>query len=103
MSDPTNPQAEPRREPPPPGSPAPAPPTLASAGPSSTGHRRERDPVRAAARFVLTAAVRGRRTSGGPWGEAVLAEFGETHGRWQAVRWAAGGLRTAWRERRQRI
>ena len=81
MSDPTNPQA----------------------GPSSTGHRRERDPVRAAARFVLTVAVRGRRTSGGPWGEAVLAEFGETRGRWQAVRWTAGGLRTAWRERRQRI
>jgi signal peptidase I len=65
--------------------------------------RRERDPVRAAARFVLAAAVRGRRTRGGPWGEAVLAEFGQTRGRWQAVRWAAGGLRTVWRERRQRI
>jgi signal peptidase I len=66
-------------------------------------HRRERDPVRVAARLVLTVAVRGRRTSGGPWGEAVLAEFGETRGRWQAVRWAAGGLRAVWRERRQRI
>ncbi|GIJ75496.1 signal peptidase I [Virgisporangium ochraceum] len=62
-----------------------------------------RDPVRAVARFVLTVAVRGRRASGGPWGEAVLAEFGETRGRWQAVRWAVGGLRTVWRERRQRI
>ncbi|GIJ61238.1 hypothetical protein Vau01_087540 [Virgisporangium aurantiacum] len=76
---------------------------LEPAGPSSTARPRERDPVRAAARFVLTVAVRGRRTRGGPWGEAVLAEFGETRGRWQAIRWAAGGLRTAWRERRQRV
>ena len=78
-------------------------PVLPMLAPSPTAHPRERDPVRAAARFVLTVAVRGRRTRGGPWGEAVLAEFGETRGRWQAVRWAAGGLRTAWRERRQRV
>jgi signal peptidase I len=65
--------------------------------------RRDRDPVRAVARFVLTAAVRGRRARGGPWGEAVLAELDEIRGRWQAVRWAAGGLRTVWRERRRRI
>jgi len=45
-------------------------------------------------------AVRGRRDRGGPWGEAVLAEFGETRGRWEAVRWSAGGIRAALRERR---
>ena len=52
---------------------------------------------------VLLRAVRGRRERGGEWGEAVLAEFGETRGGWQAVRWAAGGLRTVWQERRRRV
>jgi signal peptidase I len=60
------------------------------------------DPVRAFARAVLAAAVRGRRDRGGPWGEAVLAEFSQTTGRWEAVRWAAGGLRAVWHERRAR-
>jgi signal peptidase I len=55
--------------------------------------------VRRAAGFGLRVAVRGRRARGGPWGEAVLAEFAQTSGRWQAVRWAAGGIRTAVRER----
>ncbi|WP_306204060.1 signal peptidase I [Actinoplanes sp. RD1] len=59
--------------------------------------------VRRAARGVLVAAVRGRRERGGEWGEAVLAEFGETRGDREAVRWAAGGLRTVWRERRRRV
>jgi signal peptidase I len=59
--------------------------------------------MRRAARAVLTAAVRGRRGQGGPWGEAALAEFDETTGRWEAVRWAAGGLRAVWHERRAKI
>ncbi|GLH99191.1 signal peptidase I [Phytohabitans aurantiacus] len=55
--------------------------------------------VRRMAGFGLRLAVRGRRARGGPWGEAALAEFAQTSGRWQAVRWAAGGIRTALRER----
>ena len=58
--------------------------------------------VRRVAYGVLAAAVRGRRERGGDWGEAVLAEFAETTGDREAVRWAAGGLRTVWRERRAR-
>lgn len=42
------------------------------------------DVVRRLARFALTVAVRGRRDSGGPWGEAALAEFGQTRERWEA-------------------
>jgi hypothetical protein len=34
---------------------------------------------------------------------AALAEFDQTAGRWEAVRWAAGGLRAVWHERRARI
>ena len=59
--------------------------------------------MRRAARAVLVAAVRGRRARGGPWGEAALAEFDQTIGSWEAVRWAAGGLRAVWHERRARI
>jgi len=59
--------------------------------------------MRRVARAVLVAAVRGRRDRGGPWGEAALAEFGQTTGRWEAVRWAAGGLRAVWHERRTKI
>jgi len=59
--------------------------------------------MRRAARAVLVAAVRGRRERGGPWGEAVLAEFDRTNGRWEALRWAAGGLRAVWHERRARV
>ena len=44
--------------------------------------------------------MRGRRPHGGTWGEAILREFEETSGSWDAVRWAASGLRVAWRERR---
>ncbi|WP_033338548.1 signal peptidase I [Catenuloplanes japonicus] len=58
--------------------------------------------IRRLAAKTLTMAVRGRKEHGGEWGEAVLAEFGETTGTWEAVRWAAGGLRTVWRERRGR-
>ncbi|MEV4702866.1 signal peptidase I [Actinoplanes sp. NPDC049316] len=58
--------------------------------------------LRRVAYAVLARAVRGRRERGGEWGEAALAEFGETRGDWEAVRWAAGGLRTVWRERRRR-
>jgi signal peptidase I len=59
--------------------------------------------MRRVARAVLAAAVRGRRDRGGPWGEAALAEFDQTTGRWEAVRWAAGGLRAVWQERRAKI
>jgi signal peptidase I len=48
---------------------------------------------------VLTAAVRGRKERGGPWGEAVLAEFDQTAGTAAALWWAAGGLRVAISER----
>ncbi len=59
--------------------------------------------MRRVARAVLVAAVRGRRERGGPWGEAVLAEFHQTGGRWEALRWAGGGLRVVWHERRARV
>lgn len=59
--------------------------------------------MRRAARAILVAAVRGRGERGGPWGEAALAEFDQTDGRWEALRWAAGGLRAVWHERRARI
>jgi len=59
--------------------------------------------VRRLAQAVLTLAVRGRRERGGDWGEALLAEFAETRGDWEAVRWAASGLRAVWHERRQRV
>jgi signal peptidase I len=52
---------------------------------------------------VLVAAVRGRRDRGGDWGEAVLAEFAETSGTREAMRWALGGLRVVWHERRRRV
>ena len=56
---------------------------------TSTMHRADTDLVRAISRAVLVAAVRGRRARGGPWGEAVLAEFDQTTGRWEAIRWTA--------------
>jgi signal peptidase I len=59
--------------------------------------------MRRAARTVLVAAVRGGRDRGRPWGEAALAEFDQTTGRWEAVRWAAGGLRAVWHEHRAKI
>jgi signal peptidase I len=59
-------------------------------------------PIRRLAYAVLVAAVRGRRDRGGDWGEAVLAEFAETNGDLEAVRWTLGGLRAAWHERRRR-
>src|ERR1700754_2719720 len=57
------------------------------------------DPLGDLAGVLLARVVRGRRERGGPWGEAVLAELGQTRG-WGAVRWAAGGVRAALRERR---
>ncbi len=62
---------------------------------------RDADALRDLARTVLTVVVRGRQETGGPWGEAVLAELDQARG-WAAVRWAAGGIRTALRERRAR-
>lgn len=55
--------------------------------------------MRSLAHRALKLAVRGRRERGGPWGEAVLAEFDQTAGTAAALRWAAGGLRVAMRER----
>lgn len=43
---------------------------------------------------ILKIAVTGK-----PWGEAVLAEFDQTTGTWAALRWTAGGLWVAVRER----
>lgn len=51
---------------------------------------------------LLSLAVRGRRTYGTDWGEALLREFAETTGTWEALSWTAGGIRTVWRERRHR-
>jgi signal peptidase I len=73
---------------------APAP----TAAPEQSG-----DLVRRIAYAVLVAAVRGRHERGGPWGEAVLGEFHRTAGGWESVRWAAGGLRAVWQERRNRV
>jgi signal peptidase I len=70
---------------------------------TSTPTRTGDDLVRRIARAVLTVAVRGRRERGGPWGEAVLGEFDHAAGTWEAVRWAAGGLRAVWQERRGRV
>jgi len=55
--------------------------------------------MRRAVRAVLVRAVRGRREQGGPWGEAVLAEFDQTRGGWESLSWAAGGLRAVFQER----
>jgi signal peptidase I len=55
--------------------------------------------MRRTAYRVLLLAVRGRRERGGPWGEAVLAEFDHVTTTGAALRWAFGGLRVAFRER----
>ncbi len=49
------------------------------------------------ARRVLSVALSGTRS---PWGAAVLAELDHVTGTWGVLRWTAGGLRVAWRERR---
>lgn len=53
------------------------------------------------ARRALTLVVRGRGAQGGVWGEAILREFDETVTTWQTLRWTAGGIRVALRERRR--
>ncbi|BCJ69659.1 signal peptidase I [Polymorphospora rubra] len=58
--------------------------------------------IRRAALALLTRAVRGRDGHGAEWGEAMLREFPETRGAWEAVRWTASGLRVVLRERRGR-
>ncbi|MEV6345162.1 signal peptidase I [Actinoplanes sp. NPDC051851] len=47
--------------------------------------------------------MRRRREGGSEWGEAILAEFHQTTGSWEAVRWAAGGLRAVRLERRNAL
>ena len=49
------------------------------------------------ARRVLSVALTGSRS---PWGAAVIAELDHVTGTWAVLRWTAGGLRVAWRERR---
>ncbi|MDG4789185.1 signal peptidase I [Micromonospora sp. WMMD1102] len=68
--------------------------------------------LRRIARAVLTRAVHGRAEvapgdargvrsgAAGTWGAAILGEFDETSGSWEAVRWAASGVWLSWRERR---
>ncbi|MDG4832645.1 signal peptidase I [Solwaraspora sp. WMMD1047] len=51
-----------------------------------------------AAGATATGSAAGGR--GSVWGEAVLAEFEETTGGWEALRWAASGVRISLRERR---
>ncbi|MGI5179012.1 signal peptidase I [Dactylosporangium sp. CA-152071] len=50
------------------------------------------------ARGVLTVALAGSRS---PWGAAVIAELDEVKGTWPVLRWTAGGLWVAVRERRR--
>jgi signal peptidase I len=57
--------------------------------------------IRNLARRVLSLVVRGRGVQGGVWGEAILGEFDETVSTWQTLRWTAGGIRVALRERRR--
>ncbi|MEV0136584.1 signal peptidase I [Dactylosporangium sp. NPDC050688] len=47
--------------------------------------------------MVLTVALAGSRS---PWGAAVVAELDQVTGTRAVLRWTAGGLRVAWRERR---
>lgn len=54
---------------------------------------------RRAARTLLRRAVRGRADRGSEWGEAMLAEFEETHG-WESVHWSMSGAFASWRQRR---
>ena len=51
--------------------------------------------VRRGAYAILGRAVRGRQNQGGTWGEAVLAEYQETKGARESIRWMIGGLRVA--------
>jgi signal peptidase I len=48
---------------------------------------------------VLRGLIRGRRERGGSWGEAMLAEYDEIAGRWEALRWAGGVVPVVLRER----
>ncbi|GAA1379774.1 signal peptidase I [Catellatospora chokoriensis] len=49
--------------------------------------------LRRVARRTLILGVRGRGARGSEWGEAVIGEFEETTGSWDAVRWTLSGLR----------
>lgn len=71
--------------------PAAAGPTPDLVGTSSGGSW-----TRRASRLVLRRAVRGRTERGGEWGEAMLAEFEETRGGLESVRWALGGALVSW-------
>jgi signal peptidase I len=51
--------------------------------------------LRRAARRTLLIRVRGTAPRGTEWGEAMLAEFEETSGRWEAIRWTLSSLRAA--------
>ncbi|MEU8080337.1 signal peptidase I [Catellatospora citrea] len=55
--------------------------------------------LRRVARRTLILGVRGRNARGSEWGEALIGEFEETTGSWDAVRWALSGLRATRRAR----
>lgn len=56
--------------------------------------------LRRAARRALVLGVRGRSARGSEWGEALIGEFEETSGSWDAVRWTVSGLRATRRTMR---
>jgi hypothetical protein len=49
------------------------------------------------ARAILTRVAGRLDRRGEPWGAAMLAELSQARGSWEALRWALGGLRLAWR------
>ncbi|GAA1752745.1 signal peptidase I [Luedemannella helvata] len=55
------------------------------------------------ARLVLTWAARGRAARGTDWGEGMLRELDEVDGGRQALRWAASGAWTVWRDRARHL
>ncbi len=56
--------------------------------------------LRRAARRTLVLGVRGRGARGSEWGEALIGEFEQTSGSWEAVRWTLSGLRATRRAAR---
>jgi signal peptidase I len=75
----------------------------APGGTADAGQTGPADAAHAVARWVLTWAVRGRGGRGTDWGEGMLRELDEVDGGRQALRWAASGAWTAWRERVRRL
>jgi hypothetical protein len=55
------------------------------------------------ARAILTRATRRLPPARQPWGAAMLAELDHIDGRFEAITWALGSLRVAWRERGRHV